>query len=345
MVFALNMSQTSALVTLTLESHTIQNSYLVTAAISAGTAGSSLSNATSQNQIAARQLSATIVQSRGGAVSGYFAGYQATGLLTFTSTATGCGCPVIIPAGTAFTDAHGVTIVTAVVASVASQCKVTVRAYALQAGPGGDIPANAIHAAYSSTITASNAVAFAGGQSGESHDQVSQADIDHLAAGLRDQTTRSVTTALHVQVRSNEQLFNAAFCQSKTTSDHSPSAIATELRVTVSTTCTAEAYDYTGAMRIVHQQINTQASTYFSSKFVLVGALQTKVTSVTVVDAKAGTLLLVVDALGRGAYQFKNGLKQSLARMIANQSVQRRPRPVSQSRRRLDGQYQRFGRR
>ncbi len=275
-IFVFAGSQSTATVTLTLESHTIQNSYLVTA----------VTGSTSQGQVQASMLTQTVSQSKSGGASGFFQGSHATGFITFHNTSTGCGCPIIIPAGTAFTGASGVTVVTDIVASVASLCTVTVRAHAVIFGPGGDIPTGDIHAAFNPLVSASNPFAFGGGQPSQSNVLVQQSDIEP-----------------------------------QTTSDHAAGDFASNITVTVSATCTAEAYDYSGAVQIVQGEIKSQAATYFSSQFVLVGAMQTTVTSATLVDAKAGTLLLAIETAGKWGYQFRNNLKQSLTKVIAGKDV------------------------
>ncbi|MEO7018821.1 MAG: protein kinase, partial [Ktedonobacteraceae bacterium] len=103
------VNQSSATVTLTLQGHTIQTSYLVTAMAS--------TTNTSQGQVQARTLSSTISQSKSGQASGFFLGVQASGFITFRNTSTGCGCPVIIPAGTTLISANGVRVVTDTIAS------------------------------------------------------------------------------------------------------------------------------------------------------------------------------------------------------------------------------------
>jgi hypothetical protein len=303
-------NQSSATITLTLESHTIQNTYLVTAVTTTTTAG----------QVQAKVLTSTVSQSKTGQTSGYYAGSHASGFITFKNRSTGCGCPVIIPAGTAFTGASGVTVVTDTVASVASQCSVTVRAHALIFGPGGDIPAGDIHAAYNAHVSATN-LAFSGGQAGQSNSLVQQSDITSLTTALQKSATQSAQAALQAQIQSNQHLLGTPVCRAKTSSNHGVGDIASSVTVTVSETCTVEAYDYAGATQIVQQEVQRQVSTYFSSKFVLLDKLQTMVTSATVIDAKAGTILLAIKAAGKWGYQFSNNLKQSLAKVIAGKNV------------------------
>jgi len=308
--FALN--QSSATVTLTLESHTIQNTYLVTA---------TTTTTTTSGQVQASFLTQSSSLSKSGQASGYYSGSHATGFIKFYNSSTGCGCPIIIPAGTAFTGASGVTVVTDETASVASLCYVTVHAHALTYGPGGDIPAGDIHASYNSKITAQSPYAFSGGQSAQGNALVQQSDIDHLAKGLQAQVVQNAQAGLQAQVQSNQHLFAQPVCPTKVKSDHAAGDFASSVTVTVTATCTAEVYDYSAAIQIVQEQVQTEASSYSSDQYVLVNGLQTTVTSATVTDAKAGTVILAIKAVGKCIRQLDKSLQQSLPLGLAGTSV------------------------
>lgn len=308
MVYAAN--QGTATVTLTLQSHSFQNSYLLTAVV--GSPG--------QGQITATKLTQSASQSQSGHASGYYSGSHATGFITFVNNSTGCGCPIIIPAGTRFTGASGVTVVTETIASVASQCRVTVNAYALSYGPGGDIPVHDVNTTYHSTVAVTNPYAFGGGQSGQSHMVVQQSDIDSVANSLQSQVVQSAQNSLKSQLTISEHLIADPSCQTKTTSDHAAGAVASGFTVTVSATCTAEAYDYTSASQQIQQQVQTQTASY-GSQFGLVGSLNLVVTSATVTDAHSGTILLAIKASGTWAYQFDKSREQELAKLIAGKNI------------------------
>lgn len=303
--------QSAATVTLTLQSHTIQNSYLVTA----------VTGTVSQGEVQASMLTQTVSQSKSGQASGFFSGTQASGFITFRNTSTGCGCPVVIPAGTAFTGASGVTVVTSVAASVASMCSVTVPAHALIVGPGGDIPAGDIHAAFSPHISATNATAFSGGQFGQSNVIIQQSDINGLASTLQKQVLQSALAGIQAQVTGNQRLLGSPACKTKTTANHAAGDFASSVTVTVSVTCAAEAYDYAEAIKIVQHEVQIQASSYFSSQFALVGAVQATLTRSLLTDARAGTILLVFNGVGKWVYNFSHGLQQSLVHVIAGKTV------------------------
>lgn len=312
-LFVFAGSQATATVTLTLQSRTIQNTYLVTA----------VTTTTSQGQVQATTLTQTVSQSKTGHASGYFPGVEASGFISFSNTSTGCGCPVFIPAGTPFTSSTGVTVVIDYGISVAAQCTVTVPAHAMIYGPAGDIPAGSIHATFGAHVTGTNRFAFTGGQSGQSNALVQQSDINSLASAIQSQNEQSAQAGLESQLTSGQRLAGTPRCQSKTSADHPAGSFATSVTVTVKTTCTAEAYDFAGVVQIVQQEVQTQATSYFSSDFVEVGTLQTTVTNATVTDAKTGTLLLAVQAVGKWAYHLSQSFKQSLAKLIAGLDVSR----------------------
>ncbi|HEY0752936.1 MAG TPA: hypothetical protein VGD98_03075 [Ktedonobacteraceae bacterium] len=306
-VFAFN--QSSAAVSLTLQSHTIQNTYLVTAITTTNT---------TSDQIHANLLTQTATQSKGGQSTGYYQGAQSHGFIRFYNSSTGCGCPVIIPAGTVFTSANGVSVMIDQTASVASLCYVTVRAHALIFGSGGDIPAGNLYAFYKSHVTATNPFGFSGGQSGQSNAQVQQSDIDRISKTLSAQVLQSVQTSIQGQITGNQRLFAAPLCSTKVKSNHTAGEFATGFTVTVTASCVAEAYDYDAAVQIVTQQVQTEASSFSSDQFVLLnGKLLTTVVSATVTDAKAGTLLLALRAVGKWVHK----LTSHLANLIANKSV------------------------
>jgi VCBS repeat-containing protein len=90
--------------------------------------------------------------------------------------------------------------------------------------------------------------------------------------------------------------------------------------VTVSATCTAEAFDYTSASQQIQQQVQTQTASY-GSQFGLVGSLNLVVTSATITDAHSGTILLAIKASGTWAYQFDKNEKQGLAVALKGKSI------------------------
>lgn len=307
-VFALN-STYSATVTITRESHTISSTNVVTATTSSTT--------TTSGQVQAVRLTQSASMHKSGQATGYYQGSHSTGFIRFYNASTGCGCPIVIPAGTAFTGASGVTVVTDEAASVSSLCYVTVHAHAVILGPGGNIPAQDIRAAYNSKITATNPFAFGGGQVGQSNVIVQQSDIDRLAKSLKAQVIQSAQASIQAELQSNQHLFAQPDCQTKTKANHTAGEYAANVTVTVSATCTAEAYDYSAAITYVTQKFQTEISSYSDNEYTLVGGVQTSVTSATVTDAKAGTILLVFKTVGKWLRNMNGHLEER----IAGQSV------------------------
>jgi hypothetical protein len=309
LVFA--SSQAVATVTLTLQSRIIQSTYLLTATTTTA----------AQGQVQAMALTQTVVQSKTAHASGYFPGLQASGFITLQNTSTSCGCPIFIPADTPFTSSTGVRVVTDTDISVAAQCMVTVAAHATIYGSGGNLPAGSIHATFGAHILGTNHLAFTGGQSGQSHALVQQADINGLTSALQVRNEQNAYNSLKSRLQSGQRLAGMPLCRSKTAADHPAGTIAMNVTVTMTTTCAAEAYDFSGVLQIVGQKVQAQAASYFNSDFVEVGTLQASVTNAAITDANSGTLLLAVQATGKWAYRFGQGLKQSLAKVIAGKDV------------------------
>ncbi|HEX7735498.1 MAG TPA: hypothetical protein VF458_11575 [Ktedonobacteraceae bacterium] len=314
-VFAFNQvraQSSTATVTLTLESHTIQNTYLVTA---------TTSTTITQGQVQASLLTQTASQSKGGQATGYYQGAQSRGFIRFHNSSTGCGCPIIIPAGTAFTGNSGVTVVTDETASVAALCNVTVHAHAVVSGPGGNIPTGDIHANFNSHISATNPFAFSGGQPGQSNALIQQSDIDQVAKSLSAQVIQSAQSGIQSQLKGNQHLFADPTCQTKVKSDHSAGEFASRFNVTVTANCSAEAYDYDAAVQIITQQIQTEASSFSSDQsFQFDGKLQTTITNATVTDAKTGTIQLAIKAVGKWVHKLTSHLESLIAKKSVSEA-------------------------
>ncbi|MGZ3618754.1 MAG: baseplate J/gp47 family protein, partial [Ktedonobacteraceae bacterium] len=88
-------------------------------------------------------------------------GTNATGILTFHNTQNPCTVTRVIPAGTAFTDSQGISVVTDHNSTLGTSCNAIVPAHAVNIGPTGNISAHAIKQTYHTTIIVDNPAAFA----------------------------------------------------------------------------------------------------------------------------------------------------------------------------------------
>lgn len=307
----------TATVTITPDSRDLKTTYLLTAVTGTPDA--------KQRQVQARQLSASSPsQSKTVPATGKFPAQQATGIITFYNGKT---IDQKVNAGTTFNVSGGVQIITdkAVdipAANPPSFGVATVSAHAVPAGAGGNIAPLTVNVrdccGGGGTISAKNLTAFSGGQ--DAYTVVAQSDIDGAATLLEASLTQSAKTALQKQVRSGEQLVAPAQCMNKVTSDRNAGDRSTNVTVTVTATCTGEAYDQKAAQGLAADLLKKDASTDPGAGYQLVGNLLTTVTSAKVVDTQKGTIALQVKAEGIWVYQFDDAKKQALANLIKGKS-------------------------
>ena len=222
----------------------------------------------------------TISQSQTVATTGR--GHQdarnATGTITFYN---GQMNSILIPAGFILTGSDGVQIVTDQDASIPASNlpqvgQVTVSAHAINAGTHGNIAAYDINQGCCATaIKAVNTNSFYGGQDERNFQTVSKNDIDRVASPLKATLAQSMTGALEGQLKPSEQL-SLLPCSSTVTPNRNAGDEAIQVKVTVSETCTAVAYNSQSLAEKATALLTTQANKKLEgySKF---GDIQTRV--------------------------------------------------------------------
>jgi hypothetical protein len=181
----------STTITITPDSKTISNSYVITAI------PNGMPNA-NQLQIAARTL--TSQQTQIGTVNGMghsqAAATAAKGTVTFMNGST---TEFTIAAGTTLTSSNGVSVITDAPAVIpaavlnVSLGNVTVSAHAATTGANGNIVAGAVSGtccAASNSITVHNNNAFTGGQDAKNYNFVQQSDVDAFVSTAKVQMTQ-----------------------------------------------------------------------------------------------------------------------------------------------------------
>ena len=247
-------------------------------------------------------------------------GRNATGILTFHNTQNPCTATRVIPAGTVFTDSHGISVVTDHISTFGTSCIATVPAHAVKIGPAGNIGAHDIKQTYHTTIIVDNLAAFAGGQFDLSYTTVQQSDINQAASSIEARLKQGTLNALRKQLHSNEQFVSSPICKSKVTSDHQVNDVATEVAVTATVTCTAEVYNPHEILTRSDQMLNERAQSLFGPNYTLTGGIKTEITHIAT-DVKHGTLITVV-ASGLWTYQFSSTRANQLARLITGKDKQ-----------------------
>jgi hypothetical protein len=248
----------------------------------------------------------------------------ATGYLTFYN---GQFQSVTIAAGTILTGASGILIATDQDATIPaanppSFGQVTMAAHAINAGVQGNIPAYDINQACCATsVLVKNANVFSGGQNERTYTTVTQHDIHSISTVLTTTLAQSITGALEGQLRPDEQL-QLLPCTPTVTSDHQPGEEATQIKVTVSETCSAIAFN--------SQQLQTKATAYLATQaqqkagagYSLFGTPQIHVTQATVSSTPPHLVFLSFTTTGRWIYGISNRAQQQIKYLIAGKTTQ-----------------------
>jgi len=301
-------TQVNATVTITPDSQTVADSFVITAVT--GTPNPSA------RQVQARIPSYTSPsQSASANATGSIPGTRATGLLTFANIGNG----VTVSGGT-LTGADGVQIAFGSVYIPFGA--VTVSGTAVNAGVSGNIPALDINGPCcgSSNIHVRNNNSFSGGQNAQPNSVISQNDINAASNKLIASLKPSAQTALQQQVTANEQVVdNSLNCTSNVNANHRAGDQAKSVSVTGTVTCTEEVFDRQAAFTIATTALSAEAGKTPGAGYVLQGKVATNVTHATVIDARH-TVSLVVSAQGLWVYQFSSQLQQQLKDTIAQKS-------------------------
>jgi len=275
-----------------------------------------------ERQVAARILSATSVPGQStvtssGSIPG---GTRATGALTFINNSNS---PLTF-ASTVLTGKSGVPVSFNGPITVPSvpPSALTVTGFAVNVGPGGDIPAFDIVTTCCVTgILVKNTTAFTGGQNGVAHTAVEQGDIDAATNQVVAMLKPGVLSALQKQVLPNEAVApNSLQCPDNLTANQKAGDHAGSMTVSGTITCTEEVYDQQAAFTMAMNLLKAEARLKFGPNFALRGNIVKGVTQVT--PGSGGTVNLVVSAEGVWVHQFSDAAKQNLAKDIAHMSKQ-----------------------
>jgi VCBS repeat-containing protein len=273
-----------------------------------------------QSQVQARQVSASQSQSQTTTTTGskQLPATRATGTLTVTCRASSPA--LTINAGTVFTGNDKVSVVTDTTVTT-SGCHTTVPAHAVNPGQSGNIAVNDINQPYQG-YNVLNEAAFSRGQDAKTTAVVAQNDIDTTASSLETALTPAVKQALPGKLNANERSFGDPQCSPNVTSDHAAGDEAAKVTVTVTMSCTVEAYDNDGAQAMAKKLLSNQAANDPGSGYGLTGNITTAVGQPTLVDTAHGTFSLPVNAEGIWVYQWNDAQKQDLAKLVAGRSAQ-----------------------
>jgi hypothetical protein len=261
----------------------------------------------------------TISQSQTVATTG--TGHQdakaASGTVTFYN---GQQTAQTVAQGTVFTDRAGVSIVTMQPATIppgnprTGYGSVTVTAQAVDAGSKGNIPAGEVNTPIALAVFVKNNQ-FAGGQDERDFQTVAKSDIDNTASPLQVTLDQSMQDTLTGQLKSGEALVSPK-CTTTQTSDHQAGQEATQVKVTVSETCSGIAYSTQELTSKVMQLLTSQAAKTLGSGYSILENPQITITQAT----PAKRVLLSFTSISTWIYALSTQEQHSLKKLIAGKT-------------------------
>ncbi len=294
----------TATITITAQSKTVEDTYLVTASVK--TANLNLAT----RVIPARFVSQTVTGSTTTQATGSstLAGTQATGSLLFANSAN---TPVYVAAGHVFTSLSGVQVQTTQAVTVPRRQDgqngvASAPAIAVFAGSAGNIPADGIMTKCCNSLLVSNPGAFSGGTDARTVPVVTQADLDRASNALRSRLQQSALIQLLKQLHTGEVLVALPNYSTAISSNNHAGAQASQVTVQVQVTATGIAYNHNLLDQLVAQLLSSEATQTLGSSYQPHGLPSIDVPRL-VQQGKNGVAYLSVTAHGAWVYSFTSG--------------------------------------
>src|SRR5260370_26548505 len=207
----------------------------------------------------------------------------ATGTVTYYNDSN---TPQTSNAGTVFTGNDGIQVATDIDADIPAanppiEGQATVPAHALNANAKGNIQAYDINLAVSSDLTVKNLSNFSGGQDARDFQTVTKQDIANAAAPLKTTLAERMQGALTRQLQTRQALVTPP-CTPKVSTDHQIGDEATQVKVTLSETCSGVAYNTLDLESKATQLLTTQALKKLGTGYSMLGDAQVTTTTATV---------------------------------------------------------------
>ena len=252
---------------------------------------------------------------------------SATGFITFYN---GQSNQVTIPAGTLLTSASGMQIVTTQDATIPAADltanppvfgQTTVPAQAVSKGSNGNIPAYDMNeTCCAPSVVAKNLTSFSGGQDERDFQTVEPSDITNTAASIKTTLDQSMQDTLTGQLKSGEALVSP-HCTPTTTADHQAGAEATQVKVTVSETCSAIAYNSQELTSNVTQLLTAQATKKFGTGYSMLDTPQVNITQAESNHTAPFLVFLTFHAQSTWVYALTSQDQQLLKKLIAGKTT------------------------
>jgi len=254
--------------------------------------------------------------------TGYQQARVARGLITLYNALP---APQTVPAGTLLMGRDRVQVVTDEDAmipagSLAKNGRVTVPAQAVEPGPEGNIAAHDLYGpCCRADVFAQNSAPFTGGQYARSYPAVTEQDLSGAVSALTHDLKQSANAAFQAQVRGGETLLTPVACTTSVTANHAVRDEATQVKVTLSESCTGEACRTEELRDQLTQSVLLAAAARLGTGYDLTGDVELSVMHSTL-DRESGTTSLQVRGTGRLVYQVTQDQLRRMVSLIAGKS-------------------------
>ena len=149
---------------------------------------------------------------------------------------------------------------------------------------------------------------------------VQQSDIDNAATPLVSQLTSDAQAAVQKQLRANEQFASTPECVPKTNSNHKANDRVNDVTVTVSVTCTGQAYEPQAVQSMAATWFKSDTASQLGAHYALAGDVLTS-SPVAQPGSDKNRVSFSVNVQGVWVYQFSDTQKQNIAQLIAGKPL------------------------
>jgi Baseplate J-like protein len=254
----------------------------------------------------------------------------ATGTVTFYN---GLFTQQTVAQGSVYTGQDGVEVITTQSAMIppgdpsTGYGTATVTAQALQAGRKGNIQAGDVSITINNGLLVRNNQ-FYQGQDERNFSTVRQQDMNKVSTPLKISVAQSIKGALTVQAKQDEKIVPLP-CSPTVTSDHQVGQEATQVKVTVSETCSAAAYEPLALATRATQLLTTQALKKLGSGYRLLGNMQLAVKQATITNATPHLVFLSFQARGTWVYGLAAKAQDQIKQAIAGKTKEQAAKIIS----------------
>jgi VCBS repeat-containing protein len=246
----------------------------------------------------------------------------ATGYITFYN---GLSLQQTVIAGTVLTGKDGLQIETTQDATIPAADTtttpptdgyVTVSAQSLQTGVKGNIAAYDVSDVFSSSITVKNLTVFTGGQDERNYHYVTRSDVTKTASPLQSSLHISMQGALQSQLQPSEQL-SILPCSPTITPNHNVGDEAIQVKVTVSETCSAVAYNSQELQSKAIQLLTAQAYNKLGTGYSLFDGVTVKPVHTATTH---NLVFLSIQATGTWIYGLSQAAQERIKYLLAGKN-------------------------